>query len=142
MEAPGEADGRKKERRGGGGSKVGGFSMKEVETAGIGGGRGCGEARGSLPGEGAGERTTPRAFVRYNLGVAGPLPIFETLSNATVLGFQIKHSFYCRFLLCFSLGVLPEQLWREQIFYWKYNKRSTNAAEASRRALATVERGA
>lgn len=135
MEAPGETDGRKKERRGGR-SKVGGFSMKEVETAGIGGGRGY------LPGEGAGERTTARVFVRYNLGVTGPLPIFERLSNATVLGFQIKHLFYCRFLLCFSLGVFPEQLWREQIFYWKYNKRSVNAAEASRRALTTVERGA
>lgn len=87
MEALRETDGRKKE----GEIKSRWISMKEVETPGIEGGIGCGEASRSLLGEEAGELITPCVFVCYNIHVTGPHSIFERLSDATILSFQIKY---------------------------------------------------
>lgn len=101
--------------------------MKEVETAGIGGWGGG--ARRSPLGGGAGELITLRVLVCYNILYMLALPArsfsnYPLLSNKTLL-------FYCGFLLYFSFSVSPEQLWSEQMFYWKSNKRSVNAGEAS-----------
>lgn len=97
-----------------------------------------GEACRSLLGEEAGELITLCVFVCYNIHVTGPpsrsLSNYLLLSNKTLL-------FYCRILLYFSFRVSPEQLWSEQMFYWKYSECSINAIEASQRAVTTVEMG-